>query len=73
MDLLRLPLSVIYDADAGVLIGQSDALPGLIVEASTLDELRREAASAAEMLLLLSDPPGATPRQVVIELAPPYA
>ena len=39
---LLVKVNVIFDSEAHVYVGTSDDLPGLVVEADTLDELARE-------------------------------
>jgi predicted RNase H-like HicB family nuclease len=57
-----LRVEITRDEEAGVYVGRSHDLDGLVVEAATLDELRTEALSAAETLLELALTPDHAPR-----------
>lgn len=58
-------IDVVRDSEAGVYVGTSDDLPGLVLEADTLDELLRE---AHEMIPSLLD--GESRGQVASEIIP---
>lgn len=51
---VRLRVNISRDEAAGVYIAESPDLDGLIVEATTLEELKREALLGAESLLELA-------------------
>lgn len=51
---LVLRVQIMRDEDAGVYVARSPDLDGLVVEASSLDELRLEALNAADVLLELA-------------------
>tara|TARA_R110000851_G_scaffold73980_2_gene163352 strand:- start:116099 stop:116374 length:276 start_codon:yes stop_codon:yes gene_type:complete len=48
---IRIPVNVERDTQAQVYIATSPKLPGLVVEASSLDELRAEVIDVASMLI----------------------
>lgn len=48
---LNLRVDVIRDEEAGVYVGTSPHLDGLVVEAPSMEELMKEAQAAAELLL----------------------
>ena len=49
-------IDVIRDNDVGVYVGTSEDLPGLVLEADTLDELMREAHDMIPSLLGAKNP-----------------
>ena len=49
-------IDVVRDHDAGVYVGTSDDLAGLVLEAETLEELMREAQDMIPCLLEASNP-----------------
>ncbi|WP_158582727.1 DUF1902 domain-containing protein [Neopusillimonas maritima] len=53
---IRIPVNVERDTQAQVYIATSPKLPGLVVEASSLDELRAEVIDVASMLIVTQSP-----------------
>jgi len=51
-----IPVDISFDKEAQVYFATSEQMPGLAVEAPTLDELRREVQGAVDMLVEMQAP-----------------
>lgn len=65
---LLIKVTVFFDNEAEVYVATSPSVPGLIVEAATLDEIRSEVESAIPMLLRLNSQNNPLPRQQQMNL-----
>ncbi len=66
----HLVVQSIWDEEAKIWIATSKDVPGLVVEAASLDELAKEVTSLVPQLLALhnSQSPDQAPREVPIEM-----